>query len=254
MTPPGVQHVVPVPGDLLRALADEAPVDERKAVPPPPANGNGTGHREYKSKLLVERWLSDRGVTHRVKPELDNRGRRVFVLAQCPFNHAHGDPDSCIMQDPNTGQLSAQCFHDGCRGHGWQHFKEAIGKPDPGHYDPPLGRSPRTTGLGGRLAKAHPNGDGHAGTPPADGARNGNEDGNVHLTDRGNGARFARQHGENSRHCWPWHKWLLWDGTRWRLDEEGEAARRAKAVIDDLFAWTVQEMAKVRDQLKETTE
>jgi hypothetical protein len=36
------------------------------------------------------------------------------------------------------GKLSAQCFHDGCSGRGWQEFKDKIGKPSAEHYDPPL--------------------------------------------------------------------------------------------------------------------
>ena len=36
------------------------------------------------------------------------------------------------------GSLAAACMHNSCTGKGWQHFKEAIGKPDGNHYDPPL--------------------------------------------------------------------------------------------------------------------
>jgi hypothetical protein len=36
------------------------------------------------------------------------------------------------------GKMSAQCFHNGCAGRGWQEFKEKIGRPSPQHYDPPL--------------------------------------------------------------------------------------------------------------------
>jgi len=37
--------------------------------------------------------------------------------------------------------MSAQCKHNSCAGKGWQAFKEAIGKPDPDEFDPPLARS-----------------------------------------------------------------------------------------------------------------
>jgi hypothetical protein len=46
------------------------------------------------------------------------------------------------------GQLSAKCFHDSCQGRGWQEFKEAIGPPDPEHYDPPLHRAKSRKGPG----------------------------------------------------------------------------------------------------------
>src|SRR5262249_4766251 len=79
----------------------------------------------------------------RIKAEPDGKGRKVYVLAQCPFDPSHGDPDSCIMQAPD-GKLSAQCFHNSCRGQGWQAFKEAIGRPEKHHYDPPLPGRKRT--------------------------------------------------------------------------------------------------------------
>jgi hypothetical protein len=91
----------------------------------------------YTSRLMVDRWLTDRGTEFRVKSEPDGRGRTVYVLKHCPFDSTHGDPDACVMQDP-SGKLSAQCFHNSCSGRGWQEFKDAIGKPGAEHYDPPL--------------------------------------------------------------------------------------------------------------------
>jgi hypothetical protein len=85
--------------------------------------------------LFVPDWLRDRGIEYRVKPQPDGRGRTVYVLKKCPFDAGHGDPDSCIMQEPG-GKLSAQCFHDSCQGRGWEAFRDAIGKPEPHHYDP----------------------------------------------------------------------------------------------------------------------
>jgi putative DNA primase/helicase len=63
------------------------------------------------------------------------------------------------------------------------------------------------------------------------------------LTDRGNAIRLAREHGEDLRHCWPWRKWLVWDCRRWRVDDTGEPARRAKEVVVKLYRWAVGELA-----------
>ena len=130
---------VPVPLTLIEALAAEAPGSEPTNPKPleTPA-GNGV----ERSRLLVARWLDARGVAHRVKREPDARGRTVYVLAACPFDATHADPDACIMQAPD-GQMSARCFHNSCHGRGWQAFKDALGKPDRDHYDPPLGAARR---------------------------------------------------------------------------------------------------------------
>jgi putative DNA primase/helicase len=127
-----------VPRELIAALAAEAPPDQ----PPPPAGPPPTTSRGSGPRLDVARWLLDRGVAFRVKPEPDAKGRTVYVLAVCPFDAAHADPDACVMQAPD-GKLSAHCFHNGCTGRGWKAFKEALGPPDPDHYDPPLRPSRR---------------------------------------------------------------------------------------------------------------
>ncbi len=152
-----------VPRQLLEELAAEA----ASQVPPAPlSQPAGAGNGQYTSRLRVDLWLTDRGVEYRVKPEPDGRGRTVYVLARCPFDPSHADPDACIMQDP-YGKMSAQCFHNGCRGRGWQQFKQAIGPPERHHYDPPL--SGRRTGKRSRPARksglrnhALPNGTCHA--------------------------------------------------------------------------------------------
>jgi hypothetical protein len=133
-----------VPRELLEQLAAEAPVSPSS---PEPASSSRTSasstNGRYTSRLLVDKWLADRGVAFRIKSEPDGKGRIVYVLAQCPFDPSHGDPDSCIMQGPD-GKLSALCFHNSCRGRGWQAFKQAIGAPERHHYDPPLPGRQRT--------------------------------------------------------------------------------------------------------------
>jgi hypothetical protein len=72
----------------------------------------------------------------------------------------------------------------------------------------------------------------------------------AHLTDHGNSIRLARQHGQDLRHCHPWRQWLVWDGRRWRADDTGEVARRAKRTVADLFRWTLLEMDRIRKELE----
>jgi hypothetical protein len=138
METPGRPEVVP--RAKLELLAAEAPAPD-----PPPHAGNGrAGSGEYQSRLMVDRWLAARGVGFRVKAEPDAKGRTVYVLKACPFDPGHGDPDSCIMQ-AGDGQLSARCLHNSCASRNWHDFKEAIGPPDPEHWDPPLPKGRATS-------------------------------------------------------------------------------------------------------------
>lgn len=158
-----------VPRELLEALAAEALVSPSASTNGIASNGfahtnslnsttSSNANGEYTSRLLVERWLQDRGIEYRVKPQPDSKSRTVYVLRQCPFDPTHGDPDSCIMQAAN-GKMSAQCFHNSCGGKGWQAFKDAIGKPEGHHYDPPLkSRARNRVKIGNGTAPADNNG------------------------------------------------------------------------------------------------
>jgi hypothetical protein len=165
-----------VPADLIAALAAEAPDSSPTKANIQSAPGGGA----YTSRLLVDRWLTDRGVGFRVKPDLDREGRTVYVLGACPFDPSHADPDACVMQAPD-GKMSAQCFHNGCAGKGWQQFKEKIGRPQAHHYDPPLAKS------GGRKSKnADPRPAAGPGGPPAAADRGQEDSGDRWPTIQGN--------------------------------------------------------------------
>ncbi|NLS92039.1 MAG: hypothetical protein GXX96_07645 [Planctomycetaceae bacterium] len=56
------------------------------------------------------------------------------------------------------------------------------------------------------------------------------------TTDLGNAKRFAAQHGDDCRYCYPWGKWLVFDGTRWQTDQVGEIERRAKQTALSIYA------------------
>lgn len=55
-------------------------------------------------------------------------------------------------------------------------------------------------------------------------------------TDAGNARRLVRDHGQDMKYCHPWKSWLVWDGKRWKVDDTGEATRRAMSVADKI--WT----------------
>jgi len=54
-------------------------------------------------------------------------------------------------------------------------------------------------------------------------------------TDLANARRFVAMHGDRLRYCHPWSKWLVWDGMRWKMDDNGSAMRLAKSVADAVW-------------------
>ncbi len=55
------------------------------------------------------------------------------------------------------------------------------------------------------------------------------------MTDLANARRFVKHHGEHVRYCFAWRKWVAWDGTRWKVDDDGAVDRRAKQTVDRLW-------------------
>lgn len=49
------------------------------------------------------------------------------------------------------------------------------------------------------------------------------------TTDVGNGQRFAARFGDTVKHCYPRRTWLVWDGTRWKIDTARAVREFAKA-------------------------
>jgi putative DNA primase/helicase len=45
--------------------------------------------------------------------------------------------------------------------------------------------------------------------------------GNVQFTDSTNASRLIREHGRDIRYNPAWKKWLVWDGSHWKVDEGG---------------------------------
>jgi hypothetical protein len=133
-----------VPTKLLEGLAAEiAPHLENAAhgAAGAPLSHNGHTRRNARRihRLNVPRWLEARSIAFRTKDAPDAKGRTVYTLDRCPFNPDHTAQDAAILQG-DDGKLAFHCFHQSCAGRGWQAAKQAIGPPDPEHYDPPLRR------------------------------------------------------------------------------------------------------------------
>jgi P4 family phage/plasmid primase-like protien len=59
--------------------------------------------------------------------------------------------------------------------------------------------------------------------------------GTVNLTDLGNARRLVARHGADLRYCWPWGRWIVWDGIAWRQDDTAEVLRRAKDTVRGIY-------------------
>lgn len=103
-----------------------------------------------------------------------------------------------------------------------------------GHGDPPTPADRRT----GKARSSN----GHTGNgiaPPIVGPPPGPTvatPGGFHRTDLGNAERLIARHGRDLRYCYPWSRWLVWDGKRWALDDSGEAHRRVKDTVRAIYA------------------
>jgi putative DNA primase/helicase len=69
----------------------------------------------------------------------------------------------------------------------------------------------------------------------------------------GNARRLVRLHGQHIRYCWPWQKWLVWDGTRWAEDVTGEIFRLARDVPRQLFRDASSLAAKAAEETAEAS-
>lgn len=56
-----------------------------------------------------------------------------------------------------------------------------------------------------------------------------------HLTDLGNARRLVLRHGADLRYCHEWRQYLVYEGSRWRIDCDGEVQRRAKEVAESIY-------------------
>lgn len=59
--------------------------------------------------------------------------------------------------------------------------------------------------------------------------------GDYPLTDFGNAVRLVDQHGQDARYCFKWHKWLVWNGKQWKIDETDEIVRRGKETAKSIY-------------------
>ena len=67
-------------------------------------------------------------------------------------------------------------------------------------------------------------------------------------TDLGNAQRFVKRHGKNVRFIPEWRKWIIWDGNRWEVDNDGAVVRLAKETVWAMYG----EALRRADQRQQT--
>jgi putative DNA primase/helicase len=58
--------------------------------------------------------------------------------------------------------------------------------------------------------------------------------GKFEYTDLGNGERYAARNGEQCKWIVEKNKWIVWNGTKWVWDDDGDVVRRVKPFIEEI--------------------
>jgi putative DNA primase/helicase len=66
------------------------------------------------------------------------------------------------------------------------------------------------------------------------------------LTDLGNAERFVDHHKRHARYCYAWGKWLIYDGKRWAVDDDGNAEQLMQETVRNIYNETAGETDDAR--------
>ena len=116
----------------LEWLASQLPEEEPTHYSP-----SQYSHEEFN----IEHWLSEHGLQYTVKSWRD--GATKYVLDECPFNHDHKAPDSCVIKQ-SSGAIGFKCLHNSCQDKTWKDLRlmfepDAYDKADRIDYEIELG-------------------------------------------------------------------------------------------------------------------
>jgi putative DNA primase/helicase len=195
------------PRELLEALAAEAPPDKGK-----PAAANGQkDHRhagDSRSDVLV---------------------RAMKYVAKMPAAISGSGGHDATW---NVAQLLVRGFAL-TEVEAWPILTEFSDRCQPPWSEKELRHKLEDAQKNSRLASGYLlNGDEHVGGGPPAAEVDGGEE---FRSDMGNGARMARQYGDEIRFCKPWDKWLVWQDGRWKIDDTLKIMRLAKGVAKRLW-------------------
>ena len=202
--------------DALRAVA--AMSDETKSPNGKPVVSTSQPETSgMRPRVLLDAYLQDNGIEFKIEPD----GDVTKYMIECPFNPEH---TSAYIGQFDSGAVFFKCSDNSCVNKNWQSVKRKLGKPKGIHYDPPK-KDRREKEYSRPVA-----GDGQE--LPATGERSYD---NTDLNDIGNAQHYATNYENDLRYCAAWKKWLVWDGCRWKIDDEGRPLKLAKELVHTMF-------------------
>ena len=216
-----------VPTELLQALADEAPKENRRGG----ATVNVHHHSTSDDRQTALATLTVLDPSMRYEDWM-NTGRAMHSV----------DPSSSMLTEWDAWSKGSDKYIPGKCAEKWNEFKSgggvgigtlcymatATGKTwKPSRPAPKVATSPAEVAT---LTGADASGEGQ-----------GDADLWTHIaTDQGRtelsaARRFVLAFGEDVRFCHAWSKWFSWDGARWKLDDDGAVQRMATTVADAIW-------------------
>jgi len=73
---------------------------------------------------------------------------------------------------------------------------------------------------------------------------------NSMMTDLANSQRLVRKHAGRIRHAFKFRRWMFWDGTRWRIDEDGHVLRLARQTVMSIYSELLSNPEHAQELLK----
>ncbi|MDY0168497.1 MAG: phage/plasmid primase, P4 family [Thermoguttaceae bacterium] len=184
--------------------AQVVPVELLTALGTPPATGLDIRQcfRGNGQQFDIDRFIQQHALeVDQAKPW---EGGRRWVFRHSPLCDHHDG--AAFLCEHASGALTAGCHHQSCSWT-WQDLRS--------RFDPAAAEKPRSAPRAAAVAPAP---------------------GRFPWTDTGLAERFAAQHAGKVRYCWPWQKWLSWDGRRWRIDDAGAVEAMAKDTARGVLA------------------
>ena len=111
------ETLVPVPSELLEALAAAPPAEPMAAARPFAASAS-------RGEFDLTGWIAEHGLAVEGPRTWGSQGGERWIFPVCPWNAAHRR-SAYIVRFP-SGALAAGCHHSSCRAHDWHALRDLV--------------------------------------------------------------------------------------------------------------------------------